>query len=256
MKYQIKNITIPQEKRKEINEKCLYVIENGLNALTPEIVFNSYTGEGGLHGLSYNDYNSFHAYTKAKQNIEQGQFFTPHTITKFIVDCVKPSKMDLIADLTAGMGNFANYCPVEENVYLNELDIKAVKIAKYLYPKANITADDIRFYSPEIKFDIVFGNPPFGLTWSIGKDEFYSEIYYIKKSYDLLKPAGLLAMIVPLSFLNDDFSDRRKREYVDSMFNLIIQIELPKNAFKNVGVENYSTKIMILQKKSEHIKGE
>jgi len=132
MKYPIKNINIPQNKRKEINNKCLYVVENNLNVLSQTDIFNAYSGDGGLHGLEFNDYNNFHSYTKAKQEVEQGQFFSPHVICKFMVDCIKPSKMDLIIDLTAGMGNFANYLPVEENIYLNELDIKAVKIAKYL----------------------------------------------------------------------------------------------------------------------------
>jgi hypothetical protein len=53
MKYQIKNITIPQEKRAEINKKILYVIDNNINQLTAQDVFNCYTGEGGLHGLNF-----------------------------------------------------------------------------------------------------------------------------------------------------------------------------------------------------------
>ena len=256
MKYQIHNINIPQEKRKEINDKILYLIENNLceqHNITKEHVFGMYTGDGGLHGLSYNDYNSFHAYTKAKQNIEQGQFFTPHSITKFIVDCVKPSKMDLIADLTAGMGNFANCCPVEENVYLNELDIKAVKIAKYLYPKANITSDDIRFYNPDVKFDIIFGNPPFNLRWNVQKDEYLSQLYYCIKADQLLKPSGIMALIVPNSFLKDEFSDSGMIKEINKMFNFVCQFNIPSDSFKNVGVSNFETKIMIFQKKSEHL---
>lgn len=253
MKYQIHNIIIPQEKRKEINNKCLYVIDNNLNVLTPEIIFNSYTGDGGLHGLKYNDYDNFHSYTKAKQEIEQGQFFTPHFICKFIVDCIKPSKMDLISDLTAGMGNFANYCPIEENIYLNELDIKAVKVAKYLYPKANITADDIRSYNPDVKFDIVLGNPPFSLRWQVGRDEYLSQLYYCIKSSQLLKPSGIMALIVPNSFLNDEFADGGMIKEVNNHFNFICQFDIPANSFKNVGVACFETKIMIFQKKSEHL---
>lgn len=253
MKYQIKNIIIPQEKRKEINDKCLYVIENGLNALTPEIVFNSYTGDGGLHGLSYNDYNSYYEFSKAKREIEQGQFFTPHNISKFIVDCIKLSNSDLVTDLTAGMGNFANYCPVEENVYLNEIDMKAVKIAKYLYPKANITAEDIRSYNPEIKFDIVLGNPPFNLKWNVGRDEYLSQLYYCIKASQLLKAGGIMALIVPNSFLNDTFSDGGMIKTINEYFNFICQFDLPVDSFKNVGVNYFETKIMIFQKKSEHL---
>jgi len=253
MKYQIHNIIVPQEKRKEINNKCLYVIDNNLNVLTPEIIFNSYTGDGGLHGLKYNDYDNFHSYTKAKQEIEQGQFFTPHFICKFIVDCIKPSNNDLIADLCSGMGNFANYLPVEENVYLNEIDIKAVKVAKYLYPKANITSDDIRSYNPDVKFDIVLGNPPFSLCWQVGRDEYLSQLYYCIKSSQLLKPSGIMALIVPNSFLNDEFADGGMIKEVNNHFNFICQFDIPANSFKNVGLLALKLKLMIFQKKSEHL---
>ncbi len=253
MKYKIHNILIPQEKRKEINDKCLFIIENGLNALTPEIIFNSYTGDGALHGLEFKDYNNRYEYSKAKQQIENGQFFTPHNICKFIVDCIKPSNSDLITDLTAGMGNFANYCPVEENVYLNEIDMKAVKIAKYLYPKANITADDIRSYEPNLKFDIVLGNPPFNLRWNIGRDEFLSQLYYCIKASQLLKAGGIMALIVPNSFLNDTFSDGGMIKTVNEYFNFICQFDIPADSFKNVGVNYFETKIMFFQKKSEHL---
>ena len=253
MKYPIKNIIVPQEKRKEINEKCLYVIENNLNVLSQTDIFNAYTGDGGLHGLEYSNYNSFHSYTEAKKEIEQGQFFTPHIICKFMVDCIKPSKIDITADLTSGMGNFANYLPVEENIYLNELDIKAVKIAKYLYPKANITADDIRQYNTDTKFDIVFGNPPFNLKWELGREEYLSQLYYCIKSSQLLKPAGLMVLIVPNSFLKDDFSDSGMIKIINIHFNFICQFDLPVDSFKNVGVNHFETKIMIFQKKSEYL---
>ena len=253
MKYPIKNIIVPQEKRKEINEKCLYVIENDLKVLSQVDIFNVYSGDGGLHGLEYSNYNSFHSYTEAKKEIEQGQFFTPHNICKFMVDCIKPSKIDITADLTSGMGNFANYLPVEENVYLNELDIKAVKIAKYLYPKANITADDIRQYNTDTKFDIVFGNPPFNLKWELGREEYLSQLYYCIKSSQLLKPAGLMVLIVPNSFLKDDFSDSGMIKIINIHFNFICQFDLPVDSFKNVGVNHFETKIMIFQKKSEYL---
>jgi len=253
MKYPIKNIVIPQEKRKDVNNKCLYVIENGLSVLSQTDIFNAYTGDGGLHGLEYSNYNSFHSYTEAKKEIEQGQFFTPHNICKFMVDCIKPSKIDITADLTSGIGNFANYLPVEENVYLNELDIKAVKIAKYLYPKANITADDIRQYNTDTKFDIIFGNPPFNLKWELGREEYLSQLYYCIKSSQLLKPAGLMVLIVPNSFLKDDFSDSGMIKIINSHFNFICQFDLPVDSFKNVGVNHFETKIMIFQKKSEYL---
>jgi len=255
MKYNIESLIIPHDRRKEINDKCLFVIDNNSNSLTQQDIFSAYSGDGGLHGLEFKDFNNYYEYSEAKKEVENGAFFTPHSICKFIVDCIKPNNSDIICDMTCGAGNFFNCLPVERNVYGNELDIRYYKIAKYLYPDANLTCEDVRYYNPSTKFDIIFGNPPFGLKWTVGRDEYNSELYYFIKSFELLKSAGFLIVIVPSSFLQDDFIDRKKREFIDNMFNLIIQIELPKNTFKNVGVDNYSTKIMILQKKSEYLKG-
>lgn len=250
--YPILNITIPQEKRKEINAKILYVIDNNLTEkynITPEIVYNAYTGKGGLHELSFNDYSSFYEYTKKKQSIEEGQFFTPHHICKFIVDCIKPKESDLICDMTAGIGNFANWLPIQENVYLNEIDISCVKIMKYLYPKANITARDIRDYNPDVKMDIVFGNPPFGIDLIVEGNKFKFEYYYFLKANEILKEGGLLAIIVPNYFLEDEFSHKFYIESINNMFELLVQFKLPKDIFSYVGVKNYETKAMILQKR-------
>ncbi len=180
-KYLYRNISIPQYKRKEINNKIINIINNNLCdqfKITQEDIFTMYTGDGGLHELEFNDYNNFCEYTEAKKEIENGQFFTPHHICKFIVDCIKPSKFDLVADLTCGMGNFFNHLENQYNVYGNELDIKAYKVAKKLYPDANITNNDIRLYNPDIKFDIVLGNPPFNLKWKVSKEEYLSQLYY------------------------------------------------------------------------------
>ena len=164
MKYNILNQAIPQNSRRELNDKILYLIDNDLaesSGITKEDIYNAYTGDGGLHGLKYSDFDSYYEYSNAKKEIENGQFFTPPLLCKFIMDCLNPSGTDVVADLTCGMGGFFNFAPAESNVYGCELDIKAYKVAKYLYPKANITYGDIRSYSPGIKFDYVVGNPPF-----------------------------------------------------------------------------------------------
>lgn len=253
MKYNIEPLTIPHDRRKEINDKCLYIVDNNLNHLTQQDIFSAYSGEGGLHGLEFKNFNSYYEYSEEKRNIEQGQFFTPHSICKFIVDCIKPNNSDIIADLTCGSGNFFNFLPVERNIYGNEFDIKAYKIAKYLYPDASISAEDIRYYNPGTKFDIILGNPPFNLKWSIGRDEYLSQLYYCIKSSELLKPAGFMVLIVPDSFLSDDFSDKGMIKEINNRFNFICQFDLPSNSFKFLGVDNFKTKVMFFQKQSEHL---
>lgn len=256
MKYQILNNIVPQNKRKEVNDKILYLIDNDLCEqynITKNHIFEMYTGYGGLHGLNFNDFNNYHDFSNAKKEIELGAFFTPHFIAKFIVDCVKPSKFDICADLTCGVGRFFNYLPIESNIYGTELDIKAYKVCKYLYPDSNISNEDIRYYDPNIKFDIIFSNPPFNLQWKVGKDEYLSQLYYCIKSSQLLKPSGIMALIVPNSFLNDEFSNSGMIKEINKHFNFICQFDIPANSFKNVGVSYFETKIMIFQKKSEHV---
>ncbi len=254
-KYQASNEKIPQEKRKSINEKILMLIDSGkTNLVKPDDIYNGYTGEGGLHGLKFDEFDSFHEYTEAKKEIENGQFLTPPSLAQFLIECLQPKTSDIVADLTMGTGVFFNYLPNQENAYGNELDIKAYKVAKFLYPQANLTHGDIRTYKPgDVSFDLIVGNPPFNLTWRTGGESYLSQHYYCVKAHELLKPGGLMALIVPSSFLADEFMDKGLISKMDALFNFIVQFDLPATSFKHVGVSHFETKMMFFQKKSEHI---
>lgn len=69
--------------------------------------------------------------------------------------------------------------------------MKSYKVAKYLYPKANIRCSDIRVYNPEIRADVIVGNPPFNLKWQIGDTTYISQLYYTIKASENIKPALL-----------------------------------------------------------------
>ena len=252
MKYNVSNEIIPQEERQELNQKILYLIENKLcekNDITQEDIFNAYTGDGGLHGLNYKDYNSYYDYSQAKNSITQGQFFTPYHITDFVVKCLGITRDDFVADLTMGHGAFINSVPNEENFYGNELDMKCYKVAKHLYPNANLSCGDIRGYETNVRFDYIVGNPPYNLKWG----EYLSQLYYVIKSATLIKTGGIMAIVVPTSFLNDTFWQGKMFERVKEDWNFLCEIKLPNNAFKSVGVDNFETKIMFFQRKSEFV---
>jgi SAM-dependent methyltransferase len=255
MYYENLNIQVPFNDRALINEKILTIITN--NDLAPEIsktdIFNSYTGIGGLHGLKKDDYYNFHEYTEAKKEIENGQFLTPHHLCEYMVDFLQPSENDLIADLTCGTGNFFNFLPNLKNVFGCELDKKAATVAKYLYPDANIQNRSIEFYKPEERFDIIFGNPPFNLQFQLDGEKYVSQLHYMLKAAQLLKKGGLLALIVPETFLNDDFFKKTQIQLIDEQFNFILQYSLDSKSFKHLGVSNFATKIMIFQKKSQYL---
>ena len=141
MKYAQQEIVLSQEQRRNLNDKVIYLIDSDsadASGITKEDIYNAYTGDGGLHGLNRSEYENYHAYSDAKKEIENGQFFTPPQICQLVIGSLRLGKSDLIADLTFGMGNFFNFLPTESNAYGCEIDPKAFKVAHYLYPEANL----------------------------------------------------------------------------------------------------------------------
>ncbi len=255
MKYEYHPGPSDAENRRILNEKVLYLIDSGTAAqagITGEDIYNAYTGDGGLHGLERKDFDDYHSYSEAKKEIENGQFFTPPSLCQLVAEVLKPSRFDLVADLTCGKGSFFNFFSAESNLYGCEIDAKACKVARYLFPAANITPGDIRTYKPEVRFDYVVGNPPFNLRWWVGEgSEILSQLYYCYKAAELLKPLGILALIVPRSFLADDFSDKAMIREMERRFSFLGQVGLPDGAFACLGVESFPTKLQLWQKKSE-----
>ena len=253
MKYQYLPQTIPQNQRKDLNEKIIYLIDSNSvsdHDISPTDIYNAYTGNGGLHELNRIDYDNYHDYSEDKKEIENGQFFTPPTLCEFIMSCLHLSESDLAADLTCGMGNFFNFMPTENNAYGCEIDVRAYKVAKHLYPSANIECTDIRTYQPDVRFDYVVGNPPFNLKWWIdGEGKMLSQMYYCKKAADVLKPLGIMALIVPQSFLADSFTNGGEIAEMEKRFSFLGQILLPDNLFSSMGVDHFPIKLQFWQKR-------
>lgn len=173
---------IPKDRRAEVNEKILFAIDSGKDLVPKESIYNCYTGIGGLHNLRQSDFASYHEYAEAKKEFEMGQFFTPHEICRSMVEALSPTSAEMVLDMCCGMGNFFNHLPNLHNAYGFDIDGKAVAVARYLYPEAHIEKCDIQLYSPEQRFDIVVGNPPFNLRF----DYRLSQEYYMDKAYDVL----------------------------------------------------------------------
>jgi SAM-dependent methyltransferase len=247
--YAIINQPIPLTRRAEINEKILYAIRNGRHELPPEVIYNCYTGLGGLHNLRQADFDNCHEYSQAKKEVEMGQFFTPHTVCRQMVKLIEPDLTDTVLDMCCGMGNFFNHLPNPHNAYGFDIDENAVTVARHLYPDAHLETCDIRQYHPAQRFDVIVGNPPFNLDF----DGVLSQFCWCMKAAKILKPSGLMMLIVPCSFLQSDFWDKRQVEKINSHFSFIGQMKLPSDAFASVGVEDFETKVMVFSLETEHI---
>ena len=240
---------IPQDRRAEVNEKILFAIGSGKDLIPKESIYNCYTGIGGLHSLRQSDFASYHEYAEAKKESEMGQFFTPHEVCRDMVGILSPTSTEMVLDMCCGMGNFFNHLPNPHNAYGFDIDGKAVAVARHLYPEAHIEKCDIQQYNPEHRFDIVIGNPPFNLKF----DYRLSQEYYMDKAYDVLNPAGILMVIVPLSFMQSEFWEKTRVAGVNSNFSFIGQTRLDPAAFAPVGVRNFATKVMVFLRRSIHM---
>ena len=240
---------IPQDRRAEVNEKILFAIDSGKDLIPAESIYNCYTGIGGLHNLRQSDFANYNEYAEAKKEFEMGQFFTPHEVCRNMADMLSPTSSEMILDMCCGMGNFFNHLPNLHNAYGFDIDGKAVAVAKYLYPDAHIEKCDIRQYYPEQRFDIIIGNPPFNLKF----DYKLSQEFYLDKAYDVLNPAGILMVIVPCSFMQSEFWEKRRVTGINEQFSFIGQSKLNPNAFASAGVHNFNTKVMVFLRQSLHI---
>ena len=244
MKYTTYPKPVKQEQRREFNEKLLYLIDCGETEkyqISADDIYNAYTGDGGLHGLERGDYENYRAYSEHKKEIENGQFFTPPWLARLAAESLAPSNDEAVADLTCVAGAFFNFMPAESNLYGCEIDANAYKVARFLYPKANIENRDIRTYNPEIRFDYVIGNPPFNLEWWVdGCRKLKSQLYYYMKAAELLKPKGIMAVIVPASFLSDEFSSGSDIETLQKHFHFLGQVSLPDTAFADMHNSQHS----------------
>lgn len=249
MRYQIIDQPLSMSKRKEYNEKILLAIDRNRDEIPRDTIFNFYTGLGGLHGLKQGNYGNYNEYARAKREFEMGQFFTPHALCQQIVEMCAPEPTESVVDMCCGMGNFFNYLPNLNNATGFDIDPNAVKVARYLYPEANISMQDIRCFDSFDRYDMVLANPPYNLNF----EEEASQFYLCRKAYDVLNPAGLMVLVVPVSFMQSAFWDRSQVKVVERRFSFIGQSLLPADAFSALGVEDFATKVMVFVRKTEHL---
>jgi SAM-dependent methyltransferase len=247
MLYPITDNKIPHDKRAGINDKIILSLARGKKDITNTEIYNSYTGIGGLHGLDINDFSSYHEYSEAKKSFELGQFFTPHGLCEQMVNLVSPQANETVLDMCCGMGNFFNHLPNLFNAYGFDIDENAVKVARRLYPDANIEINDMRVYDPGMTFDIIFGNPPFNLDIEGIK----SQHFFSHKAYWLLNPGGLIVLVMPMSYLASESADRTYISMIDRDFSFIGQTQLDPNTFSSLGVQNFETKALAFMRKTD-----
>lgn len=161
-----------------------------------------------------------------------------------------------ILEPSMGIGNFFGLLPEsmqESRLYGVELDSITGRIAKQLYPKADITVAGFETTDRRDFFDLAVGNVPFG-NYKV-RDKGYDRLnfsihnYFFAKTLDQVRPGGIIAFVT--SRYTMDAKDPSARKYLAQRAELLGAIRLPNNAFRaNAGTDVVSD-ILFLQKR-EH----
>ena len=163
-----------------------------------------------------------------------------------------------ILEPSMGVGNFFGMLPdgmADSRLYGVELDSITGRIAKKLYPQADITVAGFETTDRRDFYDLAVGNVPFG-NYKVN-DKAYNKLgfsihnYFFAKAIDQIRPGGVIAFVT--SRYTMDSKDSTARKHMAERADLLGAIRLPNNAFKaNAGTEVVSD-IIFLQKRDRPI---
>ncbi len=186
--------------------------------------------------------------------------YTSPTVIKAIYEAVGNMGFQTgnILEPSMGVGNFFGMLPESmksSRLYGVELDSITGRIAKQLYPKADITVAGFETTDRKDFFDLAVGNVPFGQYQvsdrAFDKLGFSIHDYFFAKTLDQVRPGGVIAFVT--SRYTMDKQSPEVRKYIAQRAELLGAIRLPNNAFKaNAGTEVVSD-IIFLQKRDRPI---
>ena len=235
-------------------------------------ILSRYVGWGGLAD-AFDDSKSGWAseYQELKNALTPAEYeaarastlnahYTSPTVIRAIYEAVGNMGFQTgnILEPSMGVGNFFGMLPDQmqnSRLYGVELDPITGRIAKQLYPKANITVAGFETTDHRDFFDLAVGNVPFG-QYKVN-DPAYNKLgfnihnYFFAKALDQVRPGGVVAFVTSRYTL--DAKDSTVRRYLAQRADLLGAIRLPNTAFKaNAGTEVMSD-IIFLQKRDRPI---
>ena len=193
-------------------------------------------------------------YAAARSSTLNAHYTSP-TVIQAIYEAVDRMGFETgnILEPSCGVGNFFGMLPEKmrnSRLYGVELDSISGRIAKQLYPKADITVAGFETTDRRDFYDLAIGNVPFG-QYQV-RDKAYDKLnfsihnYFFAKALDQVRPGGVVAFVT--SRYTMDAKDSTVRRYLSQRAELLGAIRLPNNAFKaNAGTEVVSD-IIFLQK--------
>ena len=194
-------------------------------------------------------------YAAARSSTLNAHYTSP-VVIRSIYDAVEKIgfRSGNILEPSMGVGNFVGMLPdtmQDSRLYGVELDSITGRIAKKLYPQADITVAGFETTDRRDFYDLAVGNVPFG-QYKVN-DKAYNKLgfsihnYFFAKAIDQVRPGGIVAFVT--SRYTMDSKDSTARKHMAERADLLGAIRLPNNAFRaNAGTDVVSD-IIFLQKR-------
>ena len=250
--------------------RTLFKLEEEHRGATAEEqrVLSQYVGWGGLADAFDPNKDSWaKEYTELKGLLAEDEYaaarsstlnahYTSPTVIRGIYDAVERMgfRSGNILEPSLGVGNFFGMLPdsmADSRLYGVELDSITGRIAKMLYPQADITVAGFETTDRRDFYDLAVGNVPFG-NYKVN-DKAYNKLgfsihnYFFAKAIDQVRPGGVVAFVT--SRYTMDSKDSTARKHMAERADLLGAIRLPNNAFRaNAGTDVVSD-IIFLQKR-------
>ena len=250
--------------------RTLFKLEEEHRGVTAEEqqVLSQYVGWGGLADAFDSGKDSWaKEYVELKGLLSEDEYaaarsstlnahYTSPTVIRGIYDAVERMgfRSGNILEPSLGVGNFFGMLPdsmADSRLYGVELDSITGRIAKMLYPQADITVAGFETTDRRDFYDLAVGNVPFG-NYKIN-DKAYNKLgfsihnYFFAKAIDQVRPGGVVAFVT--SRYTMDSKDSTARKHMAERADLLGAIRLPNNAFRaNAGTDVVSD-IIFLQKR-------
>ena len=254
--------------------RTLFKLEQEHRGATAEEqqVLSQYVGWGGLSDAFDPGKDSWaKEYAELKGLLSEDEYaaarsstlnahYTSPTVIRSIYDAVERMGFHSgnILEPSMGVGNFFGMLPntmQDSRLYGVELDSITGRIAKKLYPQADITVAGFETTDRRDFYDLAVGNVPFG-QYKVN-DKAYNKLgfsihnYFFAKAIDQVRPGGIVAFVT--SRYTMDSKDSTVRKHMAERADLLGAIRLPNNAFRaNAGTDVVSD-IIFLQKRDRPI---
>ena len=254
--------------------KTMFKLEQEHRVATAEEqqVLSQYVGWGGLADAFDSGKDSWaKEYVELKGLLSEDEYsaarsstlnahYTSPTVIRGIYDAVEHMgfRNGNILEPSMGVGNFFGMLPDTmqgSRLYGVELDSITGRIAKKLYPQADITVAGFETTDRRDFYDLAVGNVPFG-QYKVN-DKAYNKLgfsihnYFFAKAIDQVRPGGIVAFVT--SRYTMDSKDSTARKHMAERADLLGAIRLPNNAFRaNAGTDVVSD-IIFLQKRDRPI---